>query len=698
MKARLFICCAMLACSTLHARPRVIESNVRLPVDAIWVGHWGDQLIAIEEGADSSNPGQLLYTYSANLYHRSANGQWVFDHTLAYEASPEHRPGATVVMNATIAAITMANGLRIFERSGGAWTESALDVQPRPNGTPLDLDGTTILATDLADYGECGRRALMLNRAANGHWVESANFPMPADQCVTAVDLDAESAIVRSQTNPIWRPPTVRIFERSGSGWVQAAVLSSDKESTPYYGRVVAIHDVLAMVSDPDLGTHVYRRGPAGWEETDQFLASDSNDGSAESFQITDEYVLRVTGNINRASLVAYLYRQREDQSFEPLAILADDGTGHLEIARVDGNRVFAWRAEGPGQPVEFNLPASFDVPPLVQNDFESNSGPALTPLPGSSFATESNGTTHVYRQSSVAGDAGATLAPDYTNQSISADIRLNAVNGADRWVGLMVRYTNEANFYYVTLRDSNRIVLKRMSGGVFTELASVPIDVSVGQSYRIGLEASGTHLLVCVDGQIVIRGWDPQLTHGRAGLRMYRAAADFDNVVLTPGPLNDLTLAKRETTGAWSGTYAVLTAADGNARLTSGYPRLDAVVQASISVPWSSGVTGRAWAGLMVRHVDAGNYYYVTARQSGQLSLRKLTNGTITVLGTVPFQIVQDQPFLLRLEAIGDKLRVYVNDVLRLERAGASLVPGKVGLATYRTAARFDYYTAYEP
>ena len=131
MKARLFICCAMLACSTLHARPRVIESNVRLPVDAIWVGHWGDQLIAIEEGADSSNPGQLLYTYSANLYHRSANGQWVFDHTLAYEASPEHRPRATVVMNATIAAITMANGLRIFERSGGAWTESTLDVRAK---------------------------------------------------------------------------------------------------------------------------------------------------------------------------------------------------------------------------------------------------------------------------------------------------------------------------------------------------------------------------------------------------------------------------------------------------------------------------------------------------------------------------------------------------------------------------------------
>ena len=698
MNARLFICCAVIACSTLHARPRVIESNVRLPVDAIWVGHWGDQLIAIEEGADSSNPGQLLHTYSANLYHRSAKGQWVFDHTLAYEVSPEHRPRATVVMNATIAAITMANGLRIFERSGGAWTESALDVEPRPNGTPLDLDGTTILATDLADDGECGRRALMLNRAANGHWVESANFPMPADQCVTAVDLDAESAIVRSQTDTLWRPPTVRIFERSGSGWIQAAALSSGKESTPYYGRVVAIHDGLALVSDLDLGTRVYRRGAAGWVETDRFPASDNVTNTPdESLQITDDYVLRVTGNINRGSLVTYLYRQREDQSFEPLAILADDGAGYLEIARVDGNRVFAWRADGPGQPVEFNLPASFAVPALLQNDFESSSALPLTPLPGGSFATVSNGTTHVYRQSSVAGEAVAMLAPDYTNQSISADIRLNEVNGADRWVGLMVRYTNQANFYYVTLRDSNRIVLKRMSNGVFTELGSAPIDVSVGQSYRIGLEASGTHLLVCVDGRIVIRGWDSQLTHGRAGLRMYRAAADFDNVVLTPGPLNDLAWAKREATAGWYETIDQ-TATDGLARLTSGYPQLHAVVQASISVPWSSDLTERAWAGLVVRYVDAGNYYYVTARTSGQLSLRKLTNGAITVLGTVPFQIEEEKFFLLRLEAIGDKLRVYVNDVLRLERTGASLVPGKVGLLTYRTAARFYYYTAYEP
>ncbi len=75
---------------------------------------------------------------------------------------------------------------------------------------------------------------------------------------------------------------------------------------------------------------------------------------SAESFQITDEYVLRVTGNINRASLVAYLYRQREDQSFEPLAILADDEPA-------------IWRLHGRRQPslcLRAEVPASRLVQP----------------------------------------------------------------------------------------------------------------------------------------------------------------------------------------------------------------------------------------------------------------------------------------------------------------------------------------------
>ena len=40
----------------------------------------------------------------------------------------------------------------------------------------------------------------------------------------------------------------------------------------------------------------------------------------------------------------------------------------------------------------------------------------------------------------------------------------------------------------------------------------------------------------------------------------------------------------------------------------------------------------------------------------------------------------------------------VYVDDVLFIERPVSDIVVGKVGVMTYRTAATFSQYTAYEP
>jgi hypothetical protein len=37
----------------------------------------------------------------------------------------------------------------------------------------------------------------------------------------------------------------------------------------------------------------------------------------------------------------------------------------------------------------------------------------------------------------------------------------------------------------------------------------------------------------------------------------------------------------------------------------------------------------------VVVRFVDDQNYYYVTARNSKTISLRKLVNGAVTVLGS---------------------------------------------------------------
>ena len=75
-----------------------------------------------------------------------------------------------------------------------------------------------------------------------------------------------------------------------------------------------------------------------------------------------------------------------------------------------------------------------------------------------------------------------------------------------------------------------------------------------------------------------------------------------------------------------------------------------------------------------------------------------ELTNGAITVLEHESFTRPIGTSINLRLEAIGDRLRVYVCDQLRLEHAGAEVVAGKAGVMTYRAAATFSNYVAREP
>ncbi|HLA70224.1 MAG TPA: hypothetical protein VK624_01860 [Steroidobacteraceae bacterium] len=688
---------ALAFASLAVARPLLIEGGAALPFYTGSVGLSGDDLFAVVRSNGTVAGDQ--YAYSANHYHRNGAGQWQLVRAFPTEIAPFNNRFA-VVMNSTIAAVAMPGGLRIYERTSAGWAESALDVSPRPLGQSLALHGNTLLATE----GGCAARALELNRAANGHWTLTATLPVATGTCVTGLDLDTNAAIIGSQID-FAHASSLRIFERAGSNsWTIASTFAPRSDETVLYtfGRAVALHDDLALASGSDHGAYVYRRGASGWAQAGFFSNPDRAEWDADdAIEINDDYVLRTAGSFNRLTGAVYLYRQRADHGFAHLATMVGArDLGPSNKAIIDGQRVIALTGDFGIEPVEFNLPASFDVPALVQDDFESGAASQWTPLAGSQFAIVSNGTTHVYRQSSLVGDAAAVHSADLINQSIGADIRLNAVSGNDRWVGLMTRYIDESNYYYVTLRDTNRVVLKRMLNGVFTEIISVPIDVAPGHTFHLNLESSGTHQAVDIDGQRVIRTFDSTLAHGHTGLRMYKAAADFDNVVVSPGPVGNLIWADRETLGGnWSigsrqfsqGSTA------GDARLTSGVPSEDQVVQASITVN-SFASSGSPWVGLIARYQDGGNYYYVTARKTNELSLRKLTDGAISVLGTVPLTVSPNAPFVLRLEAIQDRLRVYVNDVLRIERSGADIVTGKVGVVTYRAAASFDQYSAVEP
>ena len=125
--------------------------------------------------------------------------------------------------------------------------------------------------------------------------------------------------------------------------------------------------------------------------------------------------------------------------------------------------------------------------------------------------------------------------AYDWTDQSIQAEIKPTAVNGNDRWVGLATRRTDASNYYYVSLRSSGIIQLKRMQGGVFATIDSASVPWALNRTYRLRLESVGTLHRVYVDGDLVLEAWDDMLSHGRAALLSFRTAADFDNVIVRP-------------------------------------------------------------------------------------------------------------------------------------------------------------------
>jgi hypothetical protein len=127
----------------------------------------------------------------------------------------------------------------------------------------------------------------------------------------------------------------------------------------------------------------------------------------------------------------------------------------------------------------------------------------------------------------------------DRSNQSIEANITPVAysTSAGDKWFGLVARYTDPANYYYVTLRNNHTVLLRRMVNGTFTTLASATLPINLNRMYRVRLEAIGTRLRVFVEDQVLAEATDDSLDHGRAGVMMYRMRADYDNIIVSSNP-----------------------------------------------------------------------------------------------------------------------------------------------------------------
>jgi hypothetical protein len=586
------------------------------------------------------------------------------------------------------------------------------------DGMDVEVDSGTIVVT----AGSCEWITNAYRKGTNGAWALVRSTPgEPWQDCEnedTRGDADVSgTAIIVATYSDTGPPNSARIFEGPfGTTPTMTRVASSGFTSQP-----VAIDGTSALVGrHPPQGILAYRRLSAGnWSQTGALLRPDN-------FAIDRPSQAKARGGLAIASHWAdpvhgvrtgsvSVFQRKTDGSYDYVAKLVASDRDENQVfgrnAEISGRRVVATNQTTKAAYV-FDLPTAFTQPETMQDDFQDGNASDWTPLAGSTF-TVASAASRVYRQSSIVGNAASLWSnTDRENQSIEADIKPTAYSTAagDKWFGLVTRYTDANNYYYVTVRSNGTLLLRRMVNGVFTTLASAALPVTLNRTYRVRLEAIGTRLRVFVDNAVLAEASDSALDQGRAGVMMYKMRADYDNVVVSSNPQTTLaqyrfefdgtdSWSEWESVGTWDDTsnfWYSQTDTTSGARSITGIATDDQVVRASARRTSTAGSNN--WFGLAARYVDANNYYYFTLRNDNTMALRKLVNGAIVELDSAPLTVATSTWYRLRLEAIGTQLRVYINDVLQLEANDASHATGRYGPVMYRTAAQYDDITATQP
>jgi len=724
----------------VHAHPLVIEESSRIApppgVDALWgdVALDGNDAVALSFYSYPDESGEEYITITSAWLFRRSGTTWTFVRKLA-ESSDYSIDDATnrdpIAMKKGVLALAF-EPMYIFERENGNWVQKQIGAPP---GQPVayhepvsdvEIDWGRIFLGS----GSWGG-TIYEKDSVTGNWMARttlyADYSGDNDNAVGGpVDISPNWAVVASPYNVDDLPaPATHVFQRIGTSWPLNARLVPETGHT--FGAVAIRDDALFIGDFARFGVGVWRRsGSNAWYRADNlrtagdFTPQTSFGGLSPGDLLvkSDQYVFVTRWNADRGAAVVNVFQKDVNAKYQHVAILVAKGGYDLNGAiSVSGRGVLV---NGENGPYYFELPESFAQPTLFQDTFATGNGTGWTVLSGSQFSVVQSGNTRVFRQASTAGNAGAVLtAYDWTNQSIQAEVRPTAVNGSDRWVGLATRRTDASNYYYVTLRSSGVIQLKRMQGGVSATIDSASVPWALNRKYRLRLESIGTLQRVYVNGDLVLEAWDDALSHGRAALLSYRAAADYDNVIVSPFLTQTIYTASEgmiyeppqlqpepwtySGTGQWSwqssGAFNQASTA-GDARAVVGPEQIsntDQIVQARVRLR-AFNTAGDPWAGVLARYGDPSNYVYISLRRSNTVTLRKLQNGVITQLGSAALTVTPNAWYTLRLDAVGPKLRVYVNGWLTLEATDPQPSSGRVGLVGYRAAADYDDFRAVIP
>lgn len=645
-------------------------------------------------GTDPEDNGGAAYVFerdSSGVWHQSARldppYEGLFGHSVAIE-------GRTIVVGAPFAAAAF-----VFEDLGAGWVHTGTLTGSGDPGFSVAIDDGVIAVSTYSPNG------LRLFRKATNGWTQIAALPGGgnyggSDYRGPRVDIDGNRAIHHSPgdnfTEPE-QPELVYIHTRpNGGDWSAATTAIIGPASI---NRHVAISGNVAVSGG------VIREYTAanGWRIVGNNIALDVE------ASVDGDLVLGSSG-----------IRQRNAAGEWPAAATLIQPDGRLLYAsRLSGRRTIGVGRDHAAAFVH-TIPADLERSPVQLDDFQDGNATGWVAL-GGSFAVVPTTYSSVYRQTNLTGNAAAVLSGAVGgNQTIQADIRPTAFSGADRWFGLVARYTDANNYYYVTARSTNVVQLKRLVNGVAQTLGSVPLTIQTNRHYRLRLETIDQRVRLLIDDRLVLDVRDTSLSQGQVGLMMYKTAADYDNLLWGENPQQsqfdkDFELSEEgiedfiypsPPPAGWAYATAGGSRLIAHSQTTGGslmYNRASGANQ-SVSVDARATAFNGAdrWFGVALRYIDDQNYYYLTVRNSNTVSLRKLANGTIHTLDTASFTVAANTWYRLRLENVGSTLRGYIDNQLIVEASDPAPIPQSQlqgsAIVLYKTAVQYDNWRVTQP
>jgi hypothetical protein len=440
--------------------------------------------------------------------------------------------------------------------------------------------------------------------------------------------------------------------------------------------------------------------------------------GSALEVNYRDGVLITTERPIASSYAQPYVYVETVPGEFEHVAILHTwyDTIDH----DVSGRTVVAIDTVANSQRVNvFVLPEPLMAAAAVPNDFEDGDASDFTNASGQ-FALATRGNNEVLTPTTTTGLNIAVVQDSDWNyyQRIEAGIAPSFA-ATDGWVGLVARYVDADNYYYLAVHNDNTTRLYRRLEGVDTLLAESRFDGPMAS--RIALYVDDGIVNAWVDEQFTLSAADRSLPHGRAGLATFRAGADFDDVhVAAAGRRTllvkeylpqesptrfDLARPFSRISGDWQYRFDVNGWINGfqqrdpsrSAFAFVGGQVRNQEIEAVVQINAVSDATA-AWVGVLGRYVDARTHYYATLRKTNRVEIRKQVNGVVTVLAAANFALEDGRFYTMNFRIVEDQLQLFIDDVQMLSARDDEISEGQHGLATHRAAATWNWVVVRQP